>query len=114
MALLIPFAGGSPATAMAVLVISQLVGDALNAIGLVGAASLRQAVLPERLLGRTGGAFLAGQGLAGALGAGAGGVVAARIGVREALYIAGAGVTLSSLILLASPLRRLRGMPEAA
>ncbi|HEY1752591.1 MAG TPA: MFS transporter [Caulobacteraceae bacterium] len=107
-AFLIPLAGGAPATAMAVLIAAQLVGDALRAVTEIAEASLRQSILPAAQLGRIAGAFAAGRGGAGVLGALIGGALGSWIGPRETLLLGAAGVTAVPLIGLASPLWRAR------
>ena len=105
---LIPLAAGPPLAAMAMLAAAQLVGDGLQTIAGIGAASLRQTVLAPGQLGRAGGAFATATAAAGVAGALTGGLLGSAIGPREALLIAAAGVTAASLLLVFSPLRRLR------
>jgi hypothetical protein len=65
-------------------------------------------VAPARVLGRVNaGMHLLARGML-PIGALVGGYLAAQIGVRATLAIAGGGLLLSTLWLLASPLRRLR------
>jgi predicted MFS family arabinose efflux permease len=106
---LIPLAGGPPLAAMALLVAAQLAGDALRTVMQIAQTSLRQTVLPTGELGRVAGAFATGQGLAGVAGALIGGALGALLGPREALLLAAAGLTVTPLIGLASPLWRARG-----
>jgi hypothetical protein len=108
---LIPLAGGPVLAAMTMLVLAQLFGDALQTIAGVGAVSLRQKVLAAADLGRTAGAFASGEAAAGVAGALAGGALASRFGPREALFIAAAGILAASLIVVVSPLARLRAEP---
>ena len=70
--------------------------------------------MPPALLGRAAGAFMAGGGLAGILGALIGGLLGHALGVRETLYIAAAGIALAPLIGLFSPLWRTREAGVAA
>jgi predicted MFS family arabinose efflux permease len=107
-AALVPLAGGPPLAAMATLIVAQLGGDAIGSVRDIAQASLRQAVLPPEALGRTAGAFATGQGLAGVAGALTGGALGSAIGPRETLYLAAAGLFLTGLIGLASPLRSAR------
>ncbi len=105
-ALLIPLAPAAPVAGMAVLIVSQLLGDSLGTVYNILGASLRQTVLPQETLGRAAGAFKAAGGgpmLVGALGSG---VLANVIGVRETLFIAAAGLAVGPLIGLASPALR--------
>lgn len=104
-------AHGPVTVALAFLVVQQLFGDAAFAIFSVNALSLRQAVAPPEVLGRVNAAMqLLTRGVY-PLGALAGGALAQQVGIRGTLAIAVAGVALSSLWLIASPLRRLREVP---
>jgi MFS family permease len=106
--LLIPLAGVVPGSAVAFLMAAQLVGDMSLSIYSINEVSLRQTVAPARVLGRVNaGMHLLARGML-PIGALVGGYLAAQIGVRATLAIAGGGLLLSTLWLLASPLRRLR------
>ncbi|MFE9747154.1 MFS transporter [Saccharothrix saharensis] len=74
--------------------------------------SFRQAICPDRLLGRMNASvrFLMWGALP--LGGVAGGFLGTALGTRWALVAAGAGFLLAALVLLVSPLRRLRDLPE--
>ena len=67
--LITPFAPASPTTGLAMLVVSQFVGDALAVAGGVLAASLRQTLVPQAALARVAGAFQAGPGAMAVIGA---------------------------------------------
>lgn len=108
---LIAFAPAGPVGGMAALVVSQFLGDCFGVIPHVQGATLRQIVLPNRLLGRVGALFQAGPGAVSIAGALAGGVLAEVIGVRPTLFLGSAGLLLFGLIPLFSPLRGLREMP---
>ncbi|MEU4671758.1 MFS transporter [Amycolatopsis sp. NPDC023774] len=78
----------------------------------VYAVSFRQAVTPRRLLGRVTSVsttLIRGTAPLGSL---AGGVLAEVTSMRAALHVVGVGLVLSTAILLASPLRKLRDLPE--
>lgn len=106
--LLIPLASGNGWPAVALLIGNQIVSDPFWTIYIVAETSLRQAVAPERLLGRVIastrfvglGAMLAGTLLGGALGG--------AIGLRQTLFLAVAVGMCGALWLALSPLRRLR------
>lgn len=111
--LLIVAAGGSAWVAAAFLVASQFVIDPATTVSDVNETSLRQAITPARLLGRVnasvrvlGTAML----LAGSL---AGGVLGETVGLRAAIAVGLAPRVLGALWLFASPLRRVRELPEA-
>lgn len=105
--LMIPLAGAFPAHAVALLAAAQLGDMALTIYG-INEVTLRQEVAPPAVLGRVNaGMLLLARGVlpAGAL---AGGFLAAWIGIRATLAVAAGGLLLSTLWLLAPPLRRLR------
>jgi MFS family permease len=110
-AMAIPLAPATPVGGMTVMVLTQVSGDALAVAGLVQAASLRQIVLPNALLGRVGAAFRVGPGAVAIVGALAGGLLGQWVGIRPAMLIGGAGIVLSALTGLFSPLPGLRDMP---
>ncbi|MDX8053966.1 MFS transporter [Lentzea sp. BCCO 10_0798] len=75
--------------------------------------SFRQAICPDHLLGRMNASvrFLMWGALP--LGAVVGGVLGTALGARWSLVIAAAGFLCAALVLLASPLRKLRDLPQA-
>ncbi|WP_421935016.1 MFS transporter [Phenylobacterium sp.] len=108
-ALLIPLSPATPAAGMAMLIVSQLLGDSTGVAYGVLSASLRQTVLPQDTLGRAAGAFQAATGGTMLIGALVGGALGGLIGVRETLFIAAAGLALGPLLAMASPaLRRVK------
>jgi MFS family permease len=112
--MLVPLAAGSVATATAMLMTAQFCGDAALVIVIILAASLRQTVLPNDILGRVAGVFQAAAGLCGVTGALAAGAVASVIGLRETLLIAAFGYFLPPLVALVSPLRGLKSLADTA
>ena len=105
--LMIPLAHGSVVMATVFLMIAQ-VGDVCWPIFSVCELSLRQAITPGELLGRVNAAMqMLNRGLLpiGSLGAG---LLAETIGVRPTLAVGGAGLLLSSLWLVLSPIRTMR------
>ncbi len=111
--LVIPLAGGPFWLAFGVLLFDQLFGDVLWIVHNVSALSLRQALAPGHQLGRVNATFLlAGQGLrpVGALVAGA---LASAVGVREALFVAVAGINAAGLWLYLSPVGRIKSASAA-
>jgi len=110
--LLIPLAHGSVAARSAFLIAAQL-GDLAWPVYTISERSLRQAITPNRLLGRVNSCMhLLFQGVL-PLGALAGGAIAQAMGVRQALLIGAIGVLLSTMWLVFSPVRRLRELPHA-
>jgi len=113
-ALCLPLAPGATVAGFVMLVVPQLLGDACDTIFNINEASLRQALVPERLLGRVEATIRfasIGVMLAGAL---AGGVVGEILGLRAALLTGIAGTVAAALILVLSPVRQLRSLESAA
>lgn len=110
--LLTPLAGGPPLLAAAMLLVGQLINDALMEVYLINDLSLRQTLVPDRLLGRANATvgFL-GQGI-GSIGALVAGGLAGVIGARLTLLIAVLGGLSAALALAASPVRDWRMQPE--
>ena len=107
----IPLARGSTLSAALLLILQQTAGDGAATIYEINQVSLRQAITPERLLGRVNATteFL---GLAATLaGSLLGGLLGEMIGVRASLFLGAAGTLLSALWLVFSPVRALRGAP---
>lgn len=111
--LITPFAPAAPVAGLAALMVSQVLGDALAVSGGILAASLRQTLLPQAVLGRVGGAFHAGAGGMAVIGALGGGALGELIGPRAALLVASVGFLIPPLVGLASPLRELRAAEPA-
>jgi predicted MFS family arabinose efflux permease len=106
--LLIPLAPPTPILGMAFLGGAQVFGDALAVTAWILAASLRQTVLPQGVLGRVEATFQATAGGLGVFGALAGGALGGWIGARETLFIAICGMLIGPLVVAFSPLRRYR------
>jgi Na+/melibiose symporter-like transporter len=106
-------AGGLLPLAVPLLVASQLVGDGAMTVALIAERSLRQTIMPSRLLGRVNASMnVLSEGI-GTLGLLAGGVLAETIGLRPTAGVAVLGITISALVLLVSPLRRQRAFPDS-
>jgi MFS family permease len=80
----------------------------------ISAASIFQAVVPDRLRSRFSGAYTAVNYGMRPLGSLAGGALGSSIGLRPTLWLAAAGGLLGVLLLLPSPVPRLQVLPEAA
>ncbi|MEU4565089.1 MFS transporter [Micromonospora sp. NPDC023956] len=109
---LIPLAGGPDWLVLTVLFGSFLLGGIGTTIGNVHLATLTQSVTPRALLGRTTGAlrFLTWGTMP--LGALLGGWLGDLVGLRPTLVITALGFTASLLLVLNSPVARLRTLPE--
>lgn len=112
-AALIPLAPATVAGGAAVLIIGQLLGDGLGVAAIIPAGTLRQSVFAQAKLGRTGAVFHVARGAVSVVGALVGGVLAQAIGIREAMWVAVAGMVAAGLIPLFSPLRTLKVLPDA-
>ncbi|HWA92233.1 MAG TPA: MFS transporter [Rhizomicrobium sp.] len=110
--LLVPLAHGPVWLAAAMLMAAQLGGDGFAMAFMIPLTSLRQAVLPRAMLGRTAALFSAVSGAMTVIGAAAGGLLGGWLGIRETLLISVAGMAAAPLFVLLSPLRRLKNIPS--
>jgi MFS family permease len=112
--LLIPLAGGSVIVAMLMLIVGQIAGDAAMTVYHINELSLRQAITPDRMLGRVNASigFLVG-GVA-PLGALVGGTLADVTSPRAMLFVAAFGIMLAAGWVIVSPVRRLHTHPQIA
>ena len=107
--ILTPLAGGPVALAALMVFIPQLVGDGLQTIEGVAELSLVQGQTPDRILGRVNATLeVLSHGIAYPIGALLAAIVADRIGVRGGIAIGWAGMALSIVPLVLSPLTRVR------
>lgn len=110
---LTPLAQGPLLLAAAMVFIPQLVGDGLQTIESVAELSLIQGVIPDRVLGRVNATLdVFSHGIAYPIGALAAAVVAGWIGVRGGIALGWAGMAVSILLLVLSPLPRVRHAAE--
>ncbi len=106
---LTPLAQGPLLVATLMVFIPQLVGDGIQTIEGVAEISLIQGLSPDRILGRVNATLeVVSHGIAYPIGALAAAIVADWIGVRGGIAIGWAGMALSILVLVWSPLPRLR------
>jgi len=106
---LTPLAGGPIAVATAMVFIPQLFGDGLQTIEGVAELSLIQGIVSDRVLGRVNATLeVLSHGIAYPLGALLAAVLAGWIGVRAGIAIGWAGMSISILWLVRSPLPRIR------
>jgi predicted MFS family arabinose efflux permease len=109
--ILIVLAHGPVSLALAFLIAQQLMGDTAFTTFNIHEIALRQSIAPGVVLGRVNAAMqLLTRGIY-PLGALMAGVLAQNIGIRATLAAGVAGVALSMLWLIASPLRRVREIP---
>jgi predicted MFS family arabinose efflux permease len=111
--LCVPALHGSGAPTLCALMAVNLLYGMFSQLVDVAATAIRQAVTPVRLQGRVVATInFVGMGL-GPFGSLAGGFLAAHCGLRAALLVTAAGLTLSPLYLVCSPLARLgRNLPQ--
>jgi MFS family permease len=110
---LTPLAQGPVALAALMVFLPQLVGDGLQTIEGVAERSLIQGVIPDRLLGRVNATLdVVSHGIGYPLGAIVAAIIAEQIGVRGAIAIGWAGMALSLLFLIFSPIPRLRSASD--
>ena len=110
----VPLAGGPAPAALALLVAAQVLHGIGTPIYSISQVSLRQAITPDRLLGRVNASrrFLVfGIGPLGAL---LGGFLGETIGLRSTLAVGAGGMALSLAWVVLSPLRTLREQPDFA
>jgi hypothetical protein len=108
----VPLAGlVAPDLRLAVLIAGQLGLGIFGPAWGINGGSLQQVVTPDRLLGRVNATQQVALFGINPIGAITGGLVAAAIGLQATLAIAAVGAGLTSLVLLASPVRTLRAMP---
>lgn len=106
---LTPLAGGPLALATAMVFLPQLVGDGLQTIEGIAELSLIQGVIPDRILGRVNATLeVFSHGIAYPLGALLAAILAGWLGVRGGIAIGWAGMALSIVLLVRSPLPRIR------
>ena len=110
---LTPLAQGPVALAALMVFLPQLIGDGLQTIEGVAERSLIQGVIPDRVLGRVNATLdVVSHGVGYPLGAIVAAFVAEQIGVRGAIAIGWAGMALSILFLVLSPLPGLRAASD--
>jgi predicted MFS family arabinose efflux permease len=106
--LLIPLTPASPRLAIPFLIAAQVFSGIGHPIYSINQLSLRQALTPDRLLGRVNASRRFVVFGIGPLGALAGGVLGQSIGLRGTLGVAATTLGLSVLWMILSPLRTMR------
>jgi MFS family permease len=110
---LTPLAGGPILLATMMVFLPQLIGDGLQTIEGVAELSLIQGVVPDRILGRVNATLeVFSHGIAYPLGALGAAALAGSIGVRGVVAIGWAGMAASILLLVLSPLPRIRQVSD--
>jgi MFS family permease len=113
--ILTPLAQGPLLLATAMVFIPQLVGDGLQTIESVAEISLIQGLIPDRVLGRVNATLeVFSHGIAYPIGALAAASIAGVVGLRGGIAIGWAGMAFSLLLLVLSPLPRIRKASDFA
>jgi MFS family permease len=112
--ILVPVASGPMEIVLPLLFLSEF-GSGLGVMILdINASAMLQSRTPNRIRGRSGGAFrFINMGIR-PVGATVGGLLGAAFGVRETLFVVAVAQLLGALWLIGSPVLRLREMPVAA
>ncbi len=112
--LLIPLAAGMTHLALTLLIVAEF----FNGIGImvldVGLGALWAAAIPDRLRARVSGAFLLVNYGVRPVGALAGGLLGAAIGLQATMWLTAIGALAGVLWLFPSPIPKLRELPDAA
>lgn len=110
--LLVPMAGGASSPALVVGVAEFLTGIGVMVLD-VGLGALYAALVPDPLRARVSGAFLLVNYGVRPIGALAGGLLAAAVGLQATMWVTTVGALAGVLWLLPSPMPRLRDLPQA-
>lgn len=108
----IALAAGPPATATTILVSMEICVELGATIYSVTAASIRQATVPSRVLGRAGATVRSLTLGVTPIGGLLGGVLASTIGLRGTVAVAGVGTLLAAGWIVISPVRQMRTLSE--
>jgi predicted MFS family arabinose efflux permease len=112
--LLVPLAAGLPHLALTLLIVAEF----FNGIGVmvldVGLGALWAAAIPDRLRARVSGAFLLVNYGVRPVGALAGGLLGAAIGLQTTMWVTAIGALAGVLWLFPSPIPKLRDLPKTA
>jgi predicted MFS family arabinose efflux permease len=110
--LLIPLAAHAGSFAPLLMIAAQIIGDAAMLVFFINETSLRQMIVPDRLLGRTNATFgFLAQGIA-PLGALFAGTLATFVGAQAMLWAAGLGILAINLWFWRTPVRRIETHAE--
>jgi predicted MFS family arabinose efflux permease len=111
---LVPLAAGPHWLVVACLLVAEFFSGLGVMILDITGGSIKAAVVPDRLRARVSGAYMVVNYGVRPLGAFAGGLLGAEIGVRTTLWIAAVGGIAGVLWLLPSPVMRMRELPETS
>ena len=109
---LVPLAGGAHWRIVALLFAAEFLSGLGVMVLDITAASIKAALVPDRLRARVSGAYMVVNYGVRPIGALVGGALGSSIGLRPTLWIASVGALAGVLWLLPSPIPRLRDLPE--
>ncbi len=112
--LLVPLAGGPHLLVLALLFLSEFLSGFGVMLLDIAAGTIHQAIVPDRLRSRVAGAHMLVNNGVRPIGSLLGGALGAVLGLRPTLWLVTAGALLGVLLLLPSPVPRLRELPETA
>ncbi len=112
--LFVPLAKSASVGAAVLLVANQLLSDSALTVYEIHDVSLRQAIAPERVLGRVVASIKALEAASMLAGALLGGILGERVGLRPTLLLSAGVFVLAALWLALSPVRNIRQTPERA
>jgi MFS family permease len=111
---LVPLAGGPYWLVLAMLFLAEF-GSGFGVMILdISAATIRAALVPDRLRSRVSGAYMVVNNGVRPVGSLIGGLLGSTIGLRPTLWIAATGAIAGFLWLLPSPIPKMRELPESA
>ena len=109
---LVPLAGGAHWRIVSLLFAAEFLSGLGVMVLDITAASIKAALVPDRLRARVSGAYMVVNYGVRPIGALVGGALGSLIGLRPTLWIASVGAVAGVLWLLPSPILRLRELPE--
>jgi hypothetical protein len=107
------FAGGAVWRTMFFLLGWQLFGDLCGTIYGILDMTLRQTLIDDKLLGRVNATIRVGEVGLTAIGSLVAGILGNLVGIRETMAFAAAGMVLTTLWIVCSPIARMRRIPQS-
>ena len=111
--MLVPVAAWNPPVAVPILMVGSFFSGLMITLGSIGELSLRQGITPQHLQGRMNATMRSLNWSTVTFGALIGGTLGDSIGLAPTLLVGATAALLSSLWVILSPVRNVRGMPSA-